>query len=99
MLNKDRVTQVKQWHPGQLALLWVAGIALMSLLGVIFSSAESSRVAYDASRSYPNGPLYLEYVWWALPLRIICGAGIASSSVLLLVLTWIWFGARREPNA
>jgi hypothetical protein len=67
---------LRNWHPGQLLVLWVGGV----LLWVWFYWREGQILL--------GNPTLME-----LPM-VLRGAVFFGTPLALLVLTWVWFGAR-----
>jgi heme/copper-type cytochrome/quinol oxidase subunit 2 len=87
--------RVKAWHAGQLGLVWVAAVVAIGVSAGVFFWAPTYRVGYDPSRPFPHGPMYMEDVWWGLPLKIICALTIGFVLIGLFSVSWIWLSTRR----
>ena len=79
---------IRDWHPGQLGVLWVGGIALDAAVYQSLSTipVTTRRIDPPYINSQPVGDillLFLSIMVFVIPL-------------LLLILTWKWFGSRRR---
>jgi hypothetical protein len=74
---------IKDWHPGQLAILWLGGIAILVPLVAYIREVESQYIILFPGQEAPP-----EY---GLMTAYLAAFAIA---VALLVITWWWFGGR-----
>ncbi len=77
--NQGGALAIKDWHGGQLVVLWV-GAFLAAVIVVM--------VLYFA---VPEGDPVWIVVWIVL-------AAILTTPVVLLVITWKWFGSKRQRH-
>lgn len=85
---------VKDWNPGQLAVLWIGvvlGVALFAWLGLaLLDEASGPSFCFGPCPEPTRAERIM--TWTGLGLLVLCFTAVLS----MLVLTWKWFAARRR---
>lgn len=81
---------VKNWHPGQVVMLWVGAAILFFVLLVISSAAEPSTTISIS----PDGRRFGDPTAVQLFVFYLSTLLLFALPFVPVIITWRWFGAR-----
>jgi hypothetical protein len=90
---------IRDWHPGQLGVLWAGGLLLESGCIWVWSHTEVMR---EYLHPVPDEQGIYRKFYFTPPEEIIAHyvgvIGALALALLLLLITWKWFGSRNPPR-
>ena len=85
---------IRDWHPGQLAVLWAGGAGLEYVVSTIISIHGPQGLSFTLVEGravhYPSSGAEIAYG--------ILNLILVALPTVLLVVTWKWFGSRNPPK-
>ena len=84
---------IRDWHPGQLVVLWVGGAGVAWALSRLFMDVPTSHMVLEQGKWVDKSANPVRDIW-----NLIVGIGLFAIPVALLIITWKWVGSRNHPR-